>query len=64
MRADDIGFELGKVELDDAVIVFPGIGFDFFVRLQQVLVLLEQRDQSALTGRPQISRHALVGRED
>ena len=40
MRADDVGLELGQVELDDAVVVFLGIGLDFLVRFEQMLVLL------------------------
>ena len=45
MRADDVGFELGQVELDHAVVVFRRIGLDLLVGLEQMLILLEQRHQ-------------------
>ena len=64
MGTDDVGLELGEIELDDAVVVLRGIGLDLLVRFEQMLVLLHQRDETFLAGGAQVFRHVLVGRED
>src|SRR6267154_2072556 len=64
MRADDVGLQLGQVELDHPVVIFRWVGLDLFVRLEQMLVLLHQRNQGGFARRPQIFGHALVSREE
>ncbi len=63
MRPDDVRLERAQVEPDDPLVVGFRIRLDLRVRRQQVLMRAHQRHQIVATGRPQVSRHALVSGE-
>ena len=58
--AHQVGFQLRQVDLNDLVVVLPGVGFAFLVGRKQVPVLVGQFRDVAAACRAQVPGHALV----